>query len=164
VPRLFLAVWPPPAFAEQLAALPRGERRGVKWVAPENWHVTLRFLGEAEPDEVRTRLDGTALPATTATLGPVVQRLGRGLVVVPVGGLDELAAVVETATADVGRQPDDRTFRGHITLARFRPSTRCPLAGSPIHAVDEIDEVVLAESRLSHTGAAYDVIARWSVA
>ena len=89
--RLFVAVWSPPAFAEQLAFLPRPEQRGVRWVPPENWHVTLRFLGEADPADVGGRLDGATLSPATATLGPVVQRFGRGLVVVPVAGLDELA-------------------------------------------------------------------------
>jgi RNA 2',3'-cyclic 3'-phosphodiesterase len=160
--RLFLAVWPPPAFVEQLSSVRRPDRRGVRWVSPENWHVTLRFLGEAEPAEVRARLDGTALPATNATMGPFVQRLGRGLIVVPVAGLDALAAVVAAATADIGQPIGEREFRAHITLGRFRPSARCPMAGTPVHAVAPIEEVVLAQSRLSHTGAQYERVGLWS--
>ena len=159
--RLFVAVWPPPAFAEQLTSLPRLEQRGVRWVPPENWHVTLRFLGEADPDEIGARLDGATFPPATATLGPVVQRLGRGLVVVPVAGLDELAAVVADVTSDVGQPIDDRVFRGHVTLARFRPSARCPLAGTPLYAVAAVREVVLAQSRLSPAGATYQRVDRW---
>jgi 2'-5' RNA ligase len=160
--RLFVAVWPPPAFAERLASLPRPEQRGVRWTPPENWHVTLRFLGEADPEEVGTRLDGAALAPTTATLGPVVQRLGRGLVVVPVTGLDQLAAAVAEVTSDIGQPIGDRGFRGHLTLARFRPSAHCPLAGTPVYAVASVDEVVLAQSRLSPTGATYEPVGRWS--
>jgi 2'-5' RNA ligase len=159
--RLFVAVWPPPAFAEQLTSLPRPEQRGVRWVSPENWHVTLRFLGEADPEEVGGRLDGAALAPATATLGPVVQRLGRGLVVVPVAGLDQLAAAVADVTSDIGQPLGDRGFRGHVTLARFRPSARCPLAGTPVHAVASVGEVVLAQSRLSPTGATYERVRRW---
>jgi RNA 2',3'-cyclic 3'-phosphodiesterase len=161
VPRLFVAVWPPPAFAEQLTSLPRAERRGVRWVPPENWHVTLRFLGETDADEVRARLDAATLPPATATMGPVVQRLGRGLVVVPVGGLDELAAAVAEATSDIGEPIGHRGFRGHVTLARFRPSVRCPLAGTSVYAAAAGGEVVLAQTRLSPTGATYQRVGRW---
>ena len=160
--RLFVAVWSPPAFAEQLAFLPRPEQRGVRWVPPENWHVTLRFLGEADPADVGGRLDGATLPPATATLGPVVQRLGRGLVVVPVAGLDLLAAAVADVTSDIGQPIGDRGFRGHVTLARFRPSARCPLAGTPVYATAAIDEIVLAQSLLSTSGARYEPVGRWS--
>ena len=159
--RLFVAVWPPPAFAEQLVSLPRPEQRGVRWTPPENWHVTLRFLGEADPEEVGARLDGAVFPPATATLGPVVQRLGRGLVVVPVTGLDQLAAAVADVTSDLGQPVGNRGFRGHVTLARFRPSAHCPLAGTPLHAVATVRELVLAQSRLSPTGATYQQVGRW---
>jgi RNA 2',3'-cyclic 3'-phosphodiesterase len=159
--RLFVAVWPPPAFAAQLASLPRPEQRGVRWTPPEHWHVTLRFLGEADPEEVGTRLDDAALVSATATLGPVVQRLGRGLVVVPVTGLDQLAGAVADVTSDIGQPIGDRGFRGHVTLARFRPSVHCPLAGTPVYAVGTIEEIVLAQSRLSPAGATYERVRRW---
>jgi 2'-5' RNA ligase len=132
-------------------------------VPPENWHVTLRFLGDADPAEVGGRLDGMTLSPATATLGPVVQRFGRGLVVVPVAGLDELAAAVADVTSDLGQPIGDRRFRGHVTLARFRPSARCPLAGTPIHAAAGIDEIVLAQSLLSPSGARYEPLGRWAI-
>ena len=47
--RLFVAVWPPEEVVAELTALPRKDGRGVRFVAPENWHVTLRFLGQAIP-------------------------------------------------------------------------------------------------------------------
>jgi 2'-5' RNA ligase len=130
-------------------------------VPPENWHVTLRFLGQADPAEVRARLDGTAFPAATAKLGPAVRRLGRGLVVAPVGGLDELAATVVEVTGDVGQPVDGRAFGGHVTLARVRGRARCPLVGTPIHAVAGVGEIVLARSHLRSTGAEYEAITRW---
>ena len=45
MPRLFIAVWPPPDVVEQVAALPRPPVAGLRWTEPEQWHVTLRFLG-----------------------------------------------------------------------------------------------------------------------
>ena len=49
--RLFVAVWPPPEVLDVLAALPRTERPGVRWTTRDQWHVTLRFLGMADPAE-----------------------------------------------------------------------------------------------------------------
>ena len=102
-------------------ALPRPDQPGVRWVPPANWHVTLRFLGEAEATDVHARLAGVTLPAATAMFGPAVRRLGRSALVVPVAGLERLAAAVTAATADIGDPPGTRSFNGHLTLARLRP-------------------------------------------
>ena len=49
--RLFVAVWPPDEVLEELRALPRKDERGVRFVHPDSWHITLRFLGDADPDQ-----------------------------------------------------------------------------------------------------------------
>lgn len=160
--RLFLAVWPPDEVVEQLCALPRRDQRGVRWVRPEKWHVTLRFLGDAGRDDVYASLRGTTLPAATAVLGPDVRRMARSAVVIPVAGLDELAAVVGAATADVGEPIGPRPFSGHLTLARLRPGATCGLVGTPVAAELRVAEVVLVSSDRTHEGATYDVIGRWA--
>ena len=43
--RLFVALWPAEDAIAELRALPRKDQLGVRFVPPENWHVTLRFLG-----------------------------------------------------------------------------------------------------------------------
>ncbi|MGI9051717.1 MAG: RNA 2',3'-cyclic phosphodiesterase [Ilumatobacteraceae bacterium] len=160
--RLFVAVWPPADVVEQLAALPRLERPGVRWVPRANWHVTLRFIGDAVPEAVRSRLDGVRLPGATAQLGPQVDHLGADAVVVPVEGLGELAGAVVAATPDVGRSPDGRPFRGHVTMARLRRA-RSELVGHPLTGSFDVTEVVLARSTLTSAGARYDHIASWPV-
>jgi 2'-5' RNA ligase len=159
--RLFIAVWPPAHVLEQLSALPRPDQEGVRWVPPANWHVTLRFLGEAEAADVDNRLDGATLPAATAMFGPEVRRLGRSALVVPVAGLERLAATVTAVTADIGEPPGTRSFNGHLTLARLRPGSRGDLAGTPIASNCPVAEVVLVRSELSSDGAAYHVVGRW---
>ncbi|MGI9028634.1 MAG: RNA 2',3'-cyclic phosphodiesterase [Ilumatobacteraceae bacterium] len=160
--RLFVAAWPPANVVADLAGLPRTEDPGVRWTPPENWHVTLRFLGPAAVDDVRRRLEAVELPFATARLGPRVRRLGRDGIVVPVAGVDALAATVIAATRDIGRPPDDRPFHGHLTLARLRRSNvRCALVGCSYDASFPIDEVVLARSTLTPSGARYDAVARW---
>jgi len=161
--RLFVAVWPPPAVVDGLEALTAADAPGVRPVAADARHVTLRFLGTADPDAVTARLDDADLPAATAVFGPAVTLLGREAVVVPVAGLDGLAAAVTVATATVGRPPDRRPFRGHATVARLRRGATCPYVGAPFAASFEVGEVVLARSTLGPAGARYEVMARWAV-
>ena len=73
--RLFVAAWPPDDVVAELRALPRKDQRGVRFVPPENWHVTLRFLGAADPDAVGAALDAATFPAATARLGAGVDLL-----------------------------------------------------------------------------------------
>lgn len=128
---------------------------------PENWHVTVRFLGDAEPSDVHASLAGAQLPGATAVFGPIVRRLGRRALVVPVAGLAELASAVGAATAHVGQPLGALAFNGHLTLARLRPRAVCDLAGEPIAAEVRVAEVVLVRSDLTREGATYEVIDRW---
>lgn len=161
--RLFVAVWPSEGAIEELRALPRKDQRGVRFVPPENWHVTLRFLGEADIDEVAAALDGAVLPATTAHLGPGVDVFHERALVVPVSGVDDLAAAVRAATAAIG-QPDRTRFTGHLTLARVKQSVPMPRSlGAFVQAEWEVGEVALVRSRLDPDGARYDTVATWPV-
>ena len=161
--RLFVDVRPPADVLDVLAALPRPAEPGVRWVPPHQWHVTLRFLGRAELGEVLDALRGVPLPPATAVLGPVVSRLGRSVVVVPVAGLDELALVVREATAGLGEPPDPRGFTGHLTLARLKDRGACGVAGSPVSASFAVGEVELVSSTVRDSGAAHEVLARFPV-
>src|SRR5690606_28855799 len=99
-----------------------------------------------------------AAPAE-ATLGPAVARLGRGTLVVPVAGLDDLAAVVVAATAGVGAPPDPRPFAGHLTVARLRRRTTGGVVGAPLAARFGVAQIHLVRSHLGSTGASYEVVA-----
>ncbi len=161
--RLFLAVWPPDDVVADLMALPRKDQRGVRFVPPGNWHVTLRFFGEADPAEVCAALDGAALPAADARVGPGVDVLSDRAVAVPVHGIDELAGVVNEATRSIG-EPARRRFVGHLTIARVKPHATMPRAlGMSISASFEVDEIALVRSRLDPDGARYETIETWPV-
>lgn len=164
VARLFLAVWPPSAIVERLATLPRPEEAGVRWVPPENLHLTLRFLGEADPLAVDSAFADLSLPATEVTLGPVVSRLGRSVVVVPAAGLDDLAAAVRDATASIGRPPDPRPFAGHLTLARLKHRAASGVAGTPFQGTFPLNEVALVESTRGERDVRYTTLSRYLVA
>ncbi len=103
------------------------------------------------------------LPAATLVIGPRVGRLGGDGIIAPVAGATHLAATVVDATRHVGRRPESRAFRGHITLAKFRPrgADSGGVLGQPVDGEFAVAEVVLARSTLSPSGASYDLVARW---
>ena len=134
MPRLFVAVWPPEDVLRELVAMPRPAVHGLRWTAPARLHVTLRFLGQCNESEVEAALSAADLPAARVTLGPRAERLGRGVLMIPVQGLDELAAAVTEATEHIGQPPPKRPFTGHMTVGRFKrdPSPgQWPPAGLP---------------------------------
>lgn len=162
--RLFIAVWPTEEVAEHLRGLHRKDQRGARFVAPENWHVTLRFVGDAEPSSVLDALDGAELPRARASLGPAVDVLDERALVVPVSGVDDLAAVIARRTRDVGRPPA-RRFVGHLTIARVKPHVPMPrVLGAPIATSFDVEEVALVQSRLRPEGARYETLHTWRVA
>jgi 2'-5' RNA ligase len=156
--RLFVAVIPPAPIRAAIAALDRPDAPGVRWTTADQWHVTLRFLGEVEdPSPVVVALDSAGLAPATATLGPRLVALGRGVLTVPVAGLDALAGAVTAATAGVGNPAGGRPFRGHLTLARARRGASVrSLAGAAVAATFPVGEVRLVRSRLGPGGARYD--------
>jgi 2'-5' RNA ligase len=159
--RLFVAVWPPEEVAAQLTALHRKDQRGVRFVPPENWHVTLRFLGNSDPDEVIGALDGASLPACRARMGPGVDVMHERALVIPVQGVEQLAAAVTARTARIG-QPPGKRFVGHLTLARVKAHVPMPrVLGALFTAEFDVSDVALIESRLHPEGARYETIESW---
>lgn len=157
--RLFVAAWPDAGTIEALRRLPRPDERGVRWLPPEQWHVTLRFLGTCARAEVTARLDGATLPPCTAQLGPVVDWLGPQLVV-PVAGVDDLAAAVHRATDGIGEPPRPR-FRGHLTIARTRRNATSTVLGHPVDASFDVADVALVRSELTPDGPRYTTVATY---
>lgn len=159
LPRLFVAAWPPAEVLDLLETLPRPPDPGVRWTRRDQWHVTLRFLGAADPDAATAALASVDAVAAEAVLGPLTARLGRSVVVVPVAGLAEVAAAVAAATADVGEPPDPRPFAGHLTLARLRQRPACGVTGARFSARFPVRELHLVRSHLHHEGARYETLA-----
>lgn len=159
--RLFVAAWPDADTVERLRALDRPDEPGVRWVPESNLHVTLRFLGDADPAAVSHRLADASLPAATAVLGPALERLDGRQVAVPVSGVDALAAAVRSATAEICDH-DPRPFRGHLTVARTKQGATSAMLGSAFAATFEVREVALVASELRSTGAVYTTVATFA--
>ncbi|HXQ59850.1 MAG TPA: RNA 2',3'-cyclic phosphodiesterase [Acidimicrobiales bacterium] len=169
--RLFVAVSLPADVIELVGDLPRPELASLRWTTEDQWHVTLRFLGEVEaPAAVADAL--TAVPSmlreeeiddVEAQLGMATAWFrGRRILHVPVTGLDALAQAVAAATGPWGEGLDEPPFAGHLTLARVRRGQEGPanLAGTPISAEWAVDEFLLMSSTLAPGGSQYAVVAR----
>ena len=162
---MFVAVWPPVEVLHLLAGLDRPAHPDVRWTTPDQWHVTLRFLGrvdDAERSALMTAWEAIELSAAQAVLGPEAKRFGDSILQIPVDGLDLLAASVVAATAAVGEPPDPRPFHGHLTLARARGRTRVlrQLARMPVEASWRVEDIALVVSHTNPAGARYETIAR----
>jgi 2'-5' RNA ligase len=168
--RLFVAVSPPENVMEMLRGIERPDDPRLRWTTPDQWHVTLRFLGEVEGPEpvadaltlVPEALAAAGVGEVWAALGPRVAWFpGRQVLHVPVSGLDALARAVVNATAPWGLPPEDRPFSGHLTLARARGRARGPagLAGASLDAAWRVADFGLVSSVLGGRGSHYDTLA-----
>jgi 2'-5' RNA ligase len=161
--RLFIAVRPPDDVAAQLTTLHRKDQRGVRFVRPESWHITLRFFGDADADEIVDALGAAVLAPARARLGPAVDVLAERALVLPVHGLDALAASVIRSTKDIGEPPRKR-FVGHLTVARVKAHVPMPRAlGELFSAEFDVEEIELVSSRLDPQGARYETLHTWPV-
>jgi 2'-5' RNA ligase len=175
--RTFIAVKLP----ETVLAAIDGVREGlaahgfnVRWVTTGNIHLTLKFLGEVDEDEV----DGIAAVLTEAVHGVAPLRLAAaGVGVFPSakrarviwiglsGQLPELAALqrsIEDRLARIGYPQEKRPFSGHLTLGRVKGlivASRLTTAMGAFRdfasETFEVDRVVLFKSDLRPTGAMY---------
>ncbi len=124
--RLFVALGLPDALRDELFAM-CGGIPGARWVPEENYHLTLRFIGEVpgwQAQEVDEALAGIRAPGFDLTLRGVgtFQRNGR-IAALWVGvekaePLVFLQSKVETALQRIGLEPERRRFAPHVTLAR----------------------------------------------
>lgn len=158
-----MAVRPPPEVIDAIADLPTRALRGVKYTRRAQWHVTLRFLGDCQRHRALEAFAALRAPKATVTLGPDVALLGNRVVMLAAAGLDDVAAEVATAFADVG-EPTEREFAGHLTLARLkgrplRDPGLVSVLGEPFAMSFDASEVELIKTELSPEGATHTLVA-----
>ncbi len=180
--RLFVALTPPPDFQrvvwEAFAPL-RGRDLPVKWVAAENVHLTLKFLGNVAEGRKTEIIDalGPAVRGTRA-ITLVVREAGmfpnaRAPRVVWAGvepdpAIEMLADRIERACAALGFPTEGRPFRPHLTLGRARRDARPRdwadmanlLDGITIDATAVLEGVDLVRSEPGPGGSVYHRVHR----
>jgi 2'-5' RNA ligase len=135
---LFVALRLPADIASDLAAVHSAldpeltaAHPDLRWVPPQNWHLTLAFLGSV-PEVRRADLE-TRLARAASRHRPLSLRLsgsghfGSRVLYVGVAGdvlsLSRLAASVAAAARRAKVPVDERSYRPHLTLARVRGTT-----------------------------------------
>jgi 2'-5' RNA ligase len=130
MPRLFTAVEIPPDIAQSLSML-RGGLPGARWIDPENYHLTLRFIGDVDDStahEVESLLDRVRRSAFELRIDGLTSFGGkkpRAVVatVTPTPTLMDVQAEQERLMQRMGLEPEGRKYIPHVTLARLRDSS-----------------------------------------
>ncbi|MDN2568433.1 RNA 2',3'-cyclic phosphodiesterase [Aquibium sp. A9E412] len=174
MPRLFTALEIPRDAAMSLSLL-RGGLPGARWIDVENYHLTLRFIGDVEghvADEIADALDRVRRPAFTLTLSGVgafgqkkPHAVWAGVSASP--DLYALQAEIERICQRLGLPADPRKFTPHVTLARLRNTSPADLAkylsarGNFASAPFRVGRFVLMSSKDSVGGGPYIVEEAW---
>jgi 2'-5' RNA ligase len=157
----------------------------VKWVRPDNIHLTLVFLGNVPIEEiaaVAAAVRGAAAPQDAAQgMGPIRLRAGgvgcfppRGrprvvwiAVEEPTGALARLQGAVAGATARFAEKPERREYKAHLTVGRVRGGRGAEELSEAVAALADAEgpefeaaEVVIFESVLAREGPTYMPLAR----
>ena len=146
----------------------------VKWVAPVNYHATLKFLGWTREDAigaVRDALDHALVGMKdfkfrTARLGafPSLEKASVLWAGIDGGALDELAKRIETALVGIGYAAETRAFHAHVTIGRLRETRPVKDVVLPLSeqmfSDSRVDGVSLFESETKSSGSIYKEIHR----
>ncbi len=168
--RLFVGLELPRLLRERLALL-GGGIPGARWVPAENYHLTLRFVGEVaahlaeEIDHALSGVGAGSFPLSFTGVGTFAK--GGREVALWVGversaALDHLQSKVETALQRAGMEPERRRFTPHVTLARLGDAVPEHKLAAFVQAHNlfragpfEIEHFTLFSSRLGKEASAY---------
>lgn len=168
MPRLFTGIEVPIEIARLLTMM-RGGLPGARWIDPENYHITLRFIGDIEDrtaDDVAAALDDICPPSFHLKingLGSFGSRKPHSVwaSIEKSDDLADLQADQERLLQRMGLTPERRKYCPHITLARLRGSSHDHVANylNTRSVLSEmsfpVDRFVLFSSRSSIGGGPY---------
>lgn len=178
--RLFVGLSVDDAVKETLERLTlrlRAKDDGLRWSTPDQWHVTLVFLGEVD-DDARARLVRELAAVRRPALTLRMERVGvferAGILHAEVEVSAELTRLYEAVAAAVrrvGLEVEDRPYRAHITLARSRNNDgrktierlRRSAEQQRLSTQWKAAEFLLYESQLSPGGSRYVVRERFAL-
>lgn len=171
--RLFVGIPVNPAAAPDLRRLQNQLMSGVppkqadelRWSSPEDWHITLQFLGHVNGEQyhcVAAALQTLSFPGFSVHLDRMWVFDRAGVLYAEVQPTPELLALEQAVlalTRPCGFVPEDRPYHPHVTLARrrgrhsdlLRTLAQQPFAGLTFAA----EQVVLYESQSSVSGSRY---------
>ncbi|MFW6437332.1 MAG: RNA 2',3'-cyclic phosphodiesterase [Halococcoides sp.] len=182
--RLFVSVDLDGLGAEVAAIQERFEgASGLHVVDPAQAHVTVKFLGDTDPDRVPELREGLAAAVADSGVEPFCAEFG-GLGAFPStdyirvvwlgvreGGeqLTRLHEAIEDRTTAMGFDPEEHDFTPHVTLARMNHAGGKDLVQKVLHEEDPtvgtlaVADVRLTESVLTDDGPEYTTLASFEL-
>ncbi len=185
--RLFVAVLIPPdlmhSLAQEQARLKRHlPDRALRWVAPENFHITLLFLGE-QPEGRLGAIREALQQASTGVEPFTIQVQGLGVFpswhrpqVLWSGveqGTASLTQLAQRLQQNLLETPERKPFHAHITLARIKEQGQSDLAKRLLMQVEprknhlfgayEASHISLMRSELTPQGSRYTELERFEL-
>uniref|UniRef100_C6E7Z2 RNA 2',3'-cyclic phosphodiesterase n=1 Tax=Geobacter sp. (strain M21) TaxID=443144 RepID=C6E7Z2_GEOSM len=136
MPRLFVAIDLPEEIKASLSQLSCAVP-GARWVDPSQIHLTLRFIGDVDPQtvsrikKVLSVVQFAPFPLSVAGVGHFPPRGFPRVLWVGVEPRPELMALqqrIESALQRAGVSPEERPFSPHITLARLKETPPAAVA------------------------------------
>jgi 2'-5' RNA ligase len=173
--RLFVSIDLPQTVKRELVGICLG-LPGARWMADDQIHLTLRFIGEVDGgvfQDIReglAEIQGSAFAVRLVGLGffpPRRQPRVLWAAVEPVEPVVVLRNRVESLLVRLGIEPEGRKFSPHVTIARLRDTPVAKLtqylAGKALFASSEfkVDAFHLYSSVLTSTGAIHQIEARY---
>lgn len=179
--RTFIAVKIPENITSGLGDLQQGLKHheiDIRWVRPENIHLTLKFLGDVQTkdiDNISRAITRTADGIATISLKakgigvfPGIKR-PRVLWVGLTGQLEFLMQLQQTLDSnlkDIGLLQEKRPFKGHLTIGRIKTRMNAKKLGDALIAFRNFetetfiaDKIILFKSELKPQGAVYTQLA-----
>jgi 2'-5' RNA ligase len=177
--RLFIGIPLAAAVIGELAAVSarlKAKEDGLRWTAPESWHITLEFLGNTSEEKYAFLVEHL-LQVHSPPVPVRLEELGffdrAGVFFAGVGLTPELLALekrVAAATELCGFAHDARPYHPHITLARSKGERRglrelkSHIQSNPPFTRFVVEEFLLYETHLSPSGARYEIRERFKLA
>jgi 2'-5' RNA ligase len=139
--RLFLALEPDPATRQAIAEVSAAARRAagelasvLRWVPPENLHVTLHFVGDVETPARDRLLAALDTPLAVAVADVRLDELGAfppaapprvlWVSLTPAEPVEAIHDALASRVSAAGLPVDPRPFAPHVTIARVRDRER----------------------------------------
>lgn len=176
--RLFIGIPLAAEVTAELAAVSarfKSKEDGLRWMAPESWHITLEFLGNTAEEKYASLVEHL-LEVHSPPVSVRLQELGffdrAGVFFANVALTPELLVLekrIAAATELCGFAHEARPYHPHITLARSKGEGRgiralkARIQRQPDFTRFMADEFLLYESHLSHGGARYEIRERFSL-
>jgi 2'-5' RNA ligase len=162
---------------KRMAAARAGTKSSLKWVRPDQAHLTLVFLGNVDANRATSIVDAVGHDVDIAPFDIALGGVGvfplRGAprvlwIGIPdgAGALRHLQGELAARVSALGVAVEDRPFHPHLTLGRWResrPSDRGWAVGAARSATIarvRVESATLYESKLSPSGPSYTALTR----